>query len=110
MSYLGRPPSSPPSGGRGGQKNNSSQLAFYRLRTPTITHCIYQHSLAAIEYPLSVSDDTIVVSALAAPPFCCHADLLTMGAKQLIAVVTMLNDALPPPLRINVEAGCQYLR
>ena len=52
-------------------------------------------------------DDVVVVSALAAAPFCCHADLLTMGTNQLTAVARVLNDALPPPLRINAEAGCQ---
>jgi hypothetical protein len=52
-------------------------------------------------------DDVVVVSALAAAPFCCHADLLTMDMNQLTAVARALNDALPPPLRISAEAGCQ---
>jgi hypothetical protein len=52
-------------------------------------------------------DDVVVVSALAAAPFCCHADLLTMDVNQLVAVARALNDALPPPLRISAEAGCQ---
>jgi hypothetical protein len=52
-------------------------------------------------------DDVVVVSALTAAPFCCHADLLTMGTNQLTSVARVLNDALPPPLRINPEAGCQ---
>lgn len=50
-------------------------------------------------------DDVIVVSALASAPFCCHADLLTMGTNQLIAVASVLNDALPPSLHIDVGAG-----
>ncbi|KAH9956154.1 hypothetical protein BC827DRAFT_1099448, partial [Russula dissimulans] len=49
-------------------------------------------------------DEVIVVSALAAAPFCCHADLLTMSAAQLIAVARVLNDALPLPLHINLNA------
>jgi hypothetical protein len=52
-------------------------------------------------------DDVVVVSALAAAPFCCHADLLTMDVNQLTAVACALNDALPLPLRISAEAGCQ---
>lgn len=50
-------------------------------------------------------DDVVVVSALASAPFCCHADLLAMSTNQLTAVARMLNDALPPPLHINIEAG-----
>jgi len=50
-------------------------------------------------------DDVIVVSALASAPFCCHADLLTMGTIQLTAVARVLNDALPPSLHIDVGAG-----
>jgi len=52
-------------------------------------------------------DNVIIVSALAAAPFCCHADLLTMSTSQLTAVARVLNDALPPSLRINVGTGCQ---
>ncbi|KAI0292585.1 hypothetical protein BC826DRAFT_897241, partial [Russula brevipes] len=52
-------------------------------------------------------DDLIVISALAIAPFCCHADLLTMGVPQLTEVARALNNALPPSLRIHVEAGCR---
>jgi len=51
------------------------------------------------------ADDVIVVSALASAPFCCHADLLSMGTIQLTAVARVLNDALPPSLHINIGAG-----
>ena len=51
------------------------------------------------------ADDVVVVSALASAPFCCHADLLAMGTIQLTAVARVLNDALPPPLHINIGAG-----
>lgn len=51
-------------------------------------------------------DDAIVVSALTNAPFCCHADLLTMSAPQLTAVARVLNESLPPPLRIKAEPGC----
>lgn len=51
-------------------------------------------------------DDAIVVSALTTAPFCCHADLLTMSAPQLTAVARVLNESLPPSLRINTEPGC----
>ncbi|KAF8483370.1 hypothetical protein DFH94DRAFT_597892, partial [Russula ochroleuca] len=51
-------------------------------------------------------DDAIVVSTLATAPFCCHADLLTMSAPQLTAVARVLNESLPPSLRINAEPSC----
>ncbi|KAI0266436.1 hypothetical protein BC834DRAFT_969467 [Gloeopeniophorella convolvens] len=71
-----------------------------QLSAPANEYCIALLS----EVPV---DDIVVVSALTAAPFCCHADLLTMNAPQLAAVARALNDALPPPLRIDAAASNQ---
>ncbi|KAL6298519.1 hypothetical protein BKA93DRAFT_744008, partial [Sparassis latifolia] len=45
--------------------------------------------------------DTVVITALHAIPFCCHADLLAMPRAHLLAVARALNAALPHALRID---------
>jgi len=91
----------------------SAHLAVYHLRTPPIT----SHTLRALApvntYRIAMisevsEDEVVVISALAAAPFCCHADLLTMSAPQLITVAQVLNDALPLPLRINLDREANY--
>ncbi|KAF8235733.1 hypothetical protein L208DRAFT_1049114, partial [Tricholoma matsutake] len=47
--------------------------------------------------------DAIIITTLdlAAPPFCCHEDLLAMPRSQLIAVADALNARLPSALAID---------
>ncbi|PSS31105.1 hypothetical protein PHLCEN_2v2361 [Hermanssonia centrifuga] len=47
--------------------------------------------------------DAIVITALNAVPFCCHADLITMSHAQLITVATTLNVKLPLALKIDTS-------
>ena len=48
-------------------------------------------------------EETIIVTALEAIPFCCHEDLLTMTRPQLLAVAEALNVKLPAALRIDIK-------
>lgn len=90
------------------RRKNSS---VYRPGTPSITPQSSRQLAPANSYRIALLsevsvDDAVVVSALASAPFCCHADLLTMSAPQLTVVARVLNESLPPSLRINAEPGC----
>lgn len=50
-------------------------------------------------------EDAIVITALTAVPFCCHADLVTMNRAALLTVASTLNDKLPRAMQIDISAS-----
>ncbi|OSC98866.1 hypothetical protein PYCCODRAFT_1337756, partial [Trametes coccinea BRFM310] len=50
-------------------------------------------------------EDAIVITALNAVPFCCHADLVTMNRAQLLRVADALNAKLPLAMQIDTSAS-----
>ncbi|GJE99047.1 hypothetical protein PsYK624_152870 [Phanerochaete sordida] len=50
-------------------------------------------------------EDAVVITALSAVPFCCHADLLTMARPALVAAADAMNARLPHALHIDTGAA-----
>ena len=48
-------------------------------------------------------EDAVVITALSAAPFCCHADLLIMTRPQLVETAQALNAKLPKALHIDIS-------
>ncbi|KAH9855474.1 hypothetical protein C2E23DRAFT_690290, partial [Lenzites betulinus] len=48
-----------------------------------------------------LDEDVIVITALNAVPFCCHADLVTMNRTELLGVADSLNTKLPLAMQID---------
>lgn len=55
-------------------------------------------------------EDAIVVTALDALPFCCHADLCLMPREELQRVAYALNARLPAALRIDTRLPDRHIR
>lgn len=55
-------------------------------------------------------EDAVVITALNAVPFCCHADLLLMNREQLVEVAQSLNNKLPLKMRIDLARSDAFIR
>ncbi|EIN05467.1 hypothetical protein PUNSTDRAFT_137579 [Punctularia strigosozonata HHB-11173 SS5] len=86
-------PATPPHA-RGHKRSRTEGLPARACRTPP-------HRVALQH--LDTSRDAIVITALAAFPFCCHEDLVTMARAQLVDVALALNASLPGPMQIDVN-------
>ncbi|EKM48255.1 uncharacterized protein PHACADRAFT_189221, partial [Phanerochaete carnosa HHB-10118-sp] len=64
----------------------------------------------ALQNEDSEDEDAVVITALAAAPFCCHADLLTMARPQLVAAARTLNAKLPRALHVDATRANASIR
>ncbi|OJT06005.1 hypothetical protein TRAPUB_3192 [Trametes pubescens] len=70
---------------------------------PSATPCA-QPACIALQN-VDTEEDAIVITALTAVPFCCHADLVTMNRAALLTVASTLNAKLPLAMQIDVGAS-----